>query len=114
MSEGPFDTSDWFDPDDDTLRQIATRCRCPQVGDTARLGDVVALGIEPGEPAGRIVAFVKRREDGTEAKGMYKALVRRYRKGDGWFPTGGLSYGALGVAWGPWVSAARFRTEAGQ
>ena len=30
------------------------------VGQTAHLGDIVASGIEPGEPVGRIVAFFQR------------------------------------------------------
>ena len=109
MTAGPFAPVDWFDPDEATMREIATRCRCPQRGDTVRVGDVVALGIEPGTPHGRIVARVRRREDGSPAKGMHAWLVRCYRKGDSWFPTGEMHYGAIGVAWVGWVSAPKYR-----
>jgi hypothetical protein len=40
-------------------------------GQIAHLGDIVALGIEPGEPVGRIVSFFRR----TDLKNGYKSHI---------------------------------------
>lgn len=92
--------------------EIARRYRCPQVGDYPQLGDVLASGIEPGEPACRIVAFVRYDECGKPVRGMQATLVRCYQPGDTYFPTGAYRYGALGIAWSPWIGAPKLQEVA--
>ena len=58
------------------------------VGRSARIGDIVASGIEPGWPVGRIVAFFERRDTGR----LGNVAVCGF---DGVVRTGGL-----GIAWG--------------
>ena len=101
LAPPPEATREWWP-------EIARRCRCPQQGDIPRIGDVLALGIEPGVPAVRIVAFFKYHDNGKPAKGMYQTLVRCYRPGDTWFPTGEYKYGALGIAWTPWLGVEKW------
>ena len=53
----------------------------PKAGDSVRLGDVVSLGIEPGERYARVVGFLKKTD-------RFRVVIRVFRPGDGRFPTG--------------------------
>ena len=59
------------------------------IGCVPNLGDVVASGIEPGRPVGRIVAFVKRKP--ASGKWFGNVLVAD--------ASGEVRRGALGIAW---------------
>lgn len=56
--------------------------RIPQVGDTARIGDTLALSIEPGERYARITGILHTWE------GIGPFIIRTFRHGDSWYPTG--------------------------
>src|SRR5664279_3624887 len=96
-----FGSAKWFRPDNSIMRLIATQLRCPQVGDEAKIGDVVALGIEPGDPYGCIVEFLN---DG----GLGNVAVQRYQAGDSVEPTGEIRRGAVAVAFCGWTQSPRY------
>lgn len=56
------------------------------IGQAAHLGDIVASGVEPGEPVGRIVAFFKRTEGvfGMMAVCDFDGVIRTGNLGISW------------------------------
>jgi len=71
--------------------------RHKSVGDPVELGDTLGNGQEPGELWGRLVGIRK-----DDCPPIRRFIVREFRAGDGWFPTGGYRTTWLLCAWEGW------------